>query len=255
VNTFTGQTFVNAGTLQLGVAGALPFANVSSGFYGTTLTIAGGASVVASHLATPSAVQLTALNNSGLIDLNNNGLDLNSQNASLQTIWSQLQTGYNGGGWNGTSGIISTDAANNPKHLTTLGVILNDNGMGTNTPLYTTFEGVTPQDGDVLVKYTYYGDTNLDGKVDGTDYSRIDAGYLSGGTGWYNGDFNYDGVIDGSDYTLIDNAFNTQGATLSAEVASPTAQVAGDSSAVPEPASLGLLAIGAAGLLGRRRRK
>ena len=28
---------------------------------------------------------------------------------------------------------------------------------------------------DVLVKYTYYGDANLDGKVDGSDYSRIDS--------------------------------------------------------------------------------
>jgi len=38
-------------------------------------------------------------------------------------------------------------------------------------------------------------------------------------TGWLNGDFNYDGAINGSDYTLIDNAFNTQGASLAAQVA------------------------------------
>jgi hypothetical protein len=73
----------------------------------------------------------------------------------------------------------------------------------------------------VLVKYTYYGDANLDGKVDGSDYSIIDNTYLhenfSNGvattpiSGWYNGDFNYDGVVDGSDYALMDNAFNQQG--------------------------------------------
>jgi hypothetical protein len=119
----------------------------------------------------------------------------------------------------------------------------------------TTFDGAVTADGDVLVKYTYYGDTNLDGQVDGTDYSRIDNGYISHLSGWYNGDFNYDGVIDGSDYTLIDNAYNTQGASLAAETAAATAQIAGgSSSAVPEPATLGLLAIGAMGLLGRRRR-
>ena len=61
------------------------------------------------------------------------------------------------------------------------------------------------------MKYTYYGDANLDGKVDASDYSLIDNGYLNHLTGWYNGDFNYDGVINGSDYTLIDNAFNMQG--------------------------------------------
>ena len=64
-------------------------------------------------------------------------------------------------------------------------------------------------------------------------------------------------MIDGSDYTLIDNAYNTQGAQISAEIATPTDLIAGGSvgSSVPEPATLGLLGIGAAGLLGRRRRR
>jgi len=184
---------------------------------------------------------------------------VNSGSASLSSITALVQSGYNNGGWNGTSGIISTDAANNPRHLTALGVILNDNGMG--SPLYGTggtiagtFEGGVPSMDDVLVKYTYYGDTNLNGKVDGSDYSRIDAGFQSNGSlsGWYNGDFNYDGVIDGSDYTLIDNAFNSQGAVLAAAIASPTAEIGG--AAVPEPTALSLLGIATAGLLGRRRR-
>jgi hypothetical protein len=114
----------------------------------------------------------------------------------------------------------------------------------------------------VLVKYTYYGDANLDGKVDGTDYSRIDASFLAeqsgpNVTGWYNGDFNYDGVVNGSDYTLIDNAFNSQGAQIAAQIATPTALLdnAAGGSSVPEPTTLGLLGIGAIGLLGRRRRR
>ena len=59
--------------------------------------------------------------------------------------------------------------------------------------------------------------------MDGTDYSRIDNGYLNHLTGWANGDFNYDGVVDGSDYTFIDNAFNSQGASLAALLASSNA--------------------------------
>jgi hypothetical protein len=89
------------------------------------------------------------------------------------------------------------------------------------------FDGQSVTSTDVLVKYTYYGDANLDGKVDGSDYARIDNGYLTHATGWNNGDFNYDGVINGSDYTLIDNAFNIQGAAIpSASVASMMASTA-----------------------------
>ena len=99
-------------------------------------------------------------------------------------------------------------------------------------------------------------------KVDGCDYSRIDAAYLADkthpgtDTGWYNGDFNYDGVINGSDYTLIDNAFNTQGAQLDSEIAIPTVQIAAASgmSSVPEPNAVSLLVTAAIGLVRRRNR-
>jgi hypothetical protein len=82
----------------------------------------------------------------------------------------------------------------------------------------TLFDNQNINPGDILVKYTYVGDANLDGKVDASDYSRIDNGYLNQLTGWANGDFNYDGVVNGSDYTLIDNAFNMQAEPL-AEIA------------------------------------
>jgi hypothetical protein len=100
----------------------------------------------------------------------------------------------------------------------------------------------------VLVKYTWYGDADLSGTVDGSDYSRIDNGFLNHLTGWQNGDFNYDGVIDGSDYTLIDNTFNRQGASFFAAIASPTAVVA-----VPEPAMIFPSAVVFTGLVASRR--
>ena len=66
--------------------------------------------------------------------------------------------------------------------------------------------------GDVLVRYTYHGDADLNGVVDFDDYSRIDQGFNSHRTGWVNGDFDYNAVVDFDDYSLIDLAFNTQGA-------------------------------------------
>jgi fibronectin-binding autotransporter adhesin len=189
----------------------------------------------------------------GLLDLTNNDMDITG--SVLPTVENEVATAYANGTWKG-NGISSSTAAADTTHLTAVGAILNNDGFG--NPIYgsgTTlglFDGYNPSTSDILVKYTYYGDANLDGKIDGSDYSRIDNGFLLHLTGWYNGDFNYDGVINGSDYTLMDNAFNQQGAALSAEVASSTAQVA-QTASVPEPESLGLIAVAAAASLKRRR--
>jgi hypothetical protein len=72
---------------------------------------------------------------------------------------------------------------------------------------------------DSLIKYTYYGDANFNGKVDGGDYSRIDTNFNNQAaqgniSGWFNGDFDYNGKIDGADYALIDGAFNGQAGSL-----------------------------------------
>jgi hypothetical protein len=77
------------------------------------------------------------------------------------------------------------------------------------------WNGVTVDDTTVLVKYTYTGDLNLDGLIDGADYGMIDNYVQFPGTGGYaNGDFNFDGLIDGADYGLIDNAIQFQGDAL-----------------------------------------
>ncbi len=261
-NNYSGGTFVNTGTLILASANALPT--------NSALNISGGAIVqVANHTTNANFVPtVSVLSNNGTIDLTNNALVIHNLNTSsgnvngttaAAVIFTQIQNAYNNGAWNGTnasSGVItSTQAANDSTHLTAVGYVTGYTGSFENVS-----GGVTAS--DVLVKYTYYGDATLDGTVDGSDYSRIDNGYLAGASGWFNGDFNYDGHIDGSDYTLIDNAYNTQGANIASEIANPsavaTAQIAGSgagTSAVPEPTTLGLLGLGAIGLLGRRRRK
>src|SRR6476469_3203976 len=56
-----------------------------------------------------------------------------------------------------------------------------------------------------LIKYSYVGDANLDGKLNIDDYIHIDNGITTNATGWFNGDFNLDGKINIDDYVLIDN--------------------------------------------------
>ncbi len=199
----------------------------------SSLTLGTGAnSILGTATATSDRTVLilsTLTLTGGQLDLGGNDLIVHNTGSvtpaqSLTSITAAIQSGYNGGTWTGL-GLTSSAAQSNSTHLTTLGVI----------PVTTagSFDNQSVTTSDVLVKYTYYGDANLDGRVDGSDYSRIDNGYLSHSAGWFNGDFNYDGAIDGSDYTLIDNAFNTQGARIAATIAAAPANRAAQFSTVP----------------------
>jgi hypothetical protein len=62
---------------------------------------------------------------------------------------------------------------------------------------------LSPDYNQVLVKYTYYGDANVDGRVDPTDYAIVD-GNQGKGHNWVTGDLNFDGKVDPTDYAQID---------------------------------------------------
>jgi len=113
------------------------------------------------------------------------------------------------------------------------------------------------------VRFTLLGDTNLDGKVDVTDLGNLASSYGAGsGAQWVQGDTNYDGKVDVTD--LGNLASNYGGQLASGPSAGAAAMVAGslasvaagaNGAAVPEPASLGLIGVGAIALLGRRNRR
>ena len=262
-DTYSGNTLVSAGTLKLAAVGSLPS--------GTNLTIGTGANVVAANLGTASRIHLNVasvgITGTGALDLTDNDMTvIAGGEAGYATVNGYAKSGRGTNGlWTGP-GITSSLAAAAPGKYA-VGVVVNDTVQDptgaaalSGTKIITTFDGQTVNDGDVLVKYTYAGDSNLDGVVNAADYMQIDNNVNGGGSlkGWYNGDFNYDGVVNGDDYALIDNAFNTQGGvSLAGGSAGPAEMIAGNTGqvAVPEPGMLSLLAIGAGGLIGRRRRK
>ena len=151
-----------------------------------------------------------------------------------------IKTAFATGGWNGvglTSGAAAT--ASTSGHPTALGY-----AEASTTPYAgNSFDGVSTDGDMILVRYTASGDANLDGTVGTNDFMALSQNFNTSGAGvnWINGDFNYDGVVNALDFNLLATNF---GQSILPGPALGTL--------VPEPASIGLLAV--AGLAMRRRR-
>jgi Ca2+-binding RTX toxin-like protein len=155
----------------------------------------------------------TFLNLVGTLDLNDNDFILDYSAASpLLTVRNLIGQARSNGAWSG-AGLTSTTAKNAPQHNTTLG-LMEASEFKSIYGAAATFDGQAIDTTAVLVKYTYYGDADFNGKVNFDDYVRTDSGFNNHRTGWTNGDFDGKGQVNFDDYVLIDLAFNSQGATL-----------------------------------------
>ena len=120
----------------------------------------------------------------------------------IAAIKSALQSGYNKGAWNGTptatTGVISSTAArNNSTHNTAIGFADAADGNGVNTVPNT-----------IELKYTLYGDANLDGQVNSSDLQVLMFNLNHAGA-WDHGDFNYDAQVNSSDLQALLFTLNT----------------------------------------------
>jgi hypothetical protein len=260
-NSFsTNGTATGPGLLTKLGAGAL---SVSS-FNLSALNVSAGAVVLLANGSKAGVVSVLTIGDNttattAKLDLNDNDLLINYSGSSpVATIRNLLIAGYNGGAWNG-NGLTSTFAQSHAGQGLGYGEA-SDVGL-------TALDGNTISAPAVVVKYTYYGDSSLDGKVDlGNDFNLFLQGFLkpnlpTDANRWVFGDYNYDGSTTTADFQLFVDGFKAQGGQLGAlddviqsSALLTVAQKAQLLEVVPEPTSIGLLAFAACVVAARRRK-
>jgi autotransporter-associated beta strand protein len=252
----TGTTRAGDGTTAVTVT--------ANRFRQATLNVGAGSTAVVAPSGTAagvSKVNALVLGANSKLDLKNNRLiTADAVGSAVGTTYTgvlgQVQSGRGNGTWNGASGIVTsqTDATTTTK--TSLGVATGAQALGLTGTDTATWGGQTVAATSTLVMYTYGGDADLNGQLNGDDYFRIDSHVGVVGGGWFNGDFDYSGKVDGDDYFVLDSNINNQTlGVFSAAAAADGLPSGAGIAAVPEPASL-LLAVPAALLAaGRRRRR
>ena len=182
------------------------------------------------------------------LDVNDGALVVNSNTAGIEAL---LKQGFGSGAWDG-DGLTSSVAKNDPNGLTALGMLHNPDNSIYDHVSGAQFTSGGPGDplpsapDQVLIKYTYVGDTDLNGHVDGDDLVSLLVGYSNHLSGWEVGDFDYSGAVDGDDLVSLLVGYANQGAVLSAR---PNVV------AVPEPSAIALALLGGLGFGVATRRR
>lgn len=205
------------------------------------LTVNSGATVKLLYGIGTQGSSATSVNvTDGQFDMTNHEFSVLYNGASpLDSIRTQIRSAFNGGAWTGngiTSSLAANTAATSDKMAIGYAEASDIFGAGGGT-----FGGIAVDNTTVLLRYTLFGDANLDRTVNITDFARVAANFNLPST-WFNGDFNYDGTTGISDFAMLAANFNKFASGF------PRNAV------VPEASSLAVVGIAAALKCHRRRR-
>jgi autotransporter-associated beta strand protein len=272
VNTYTGNTTVNGGTLTIDAGGALAGS--------PNVTVASGATLNAiGSLSSTAVVSDNGAVNFGLTD----------SSAATTQLLSSLTVAANA-----TASITLSHDASVPKTLHPNTLTFNDPSTGkldiTNNVLISTgtvsqaealVSNLSPNvpavitsdsnlalgygdagSGNYEIRATLLGDSDLDGKVNVADLANLAGNFgKTDGQFWISGDFDYNGNVNVADLADLAGNFGKSlgvgsgggGGSVATQAVAAAATVGG--AAVPEPATIGILSLGALALASRRQRR
>lgn len=153
----------------------------------------------------------------GTFDLTNNTLFTGTDSATLRAV---LSSGHAGGAWTGRGVTSSTAAATT---VTGIGYAQVSEVFNASQIM---IDGLFVAGTSNMLRYTLYGDANLDYTVDIGDFANLAASFNLTNSTWSRGDFNYDAVTNITDFALLAANFNQ---SLPADLPRQS---------IPEPAAL-----------------
>jgi autotransporter-associated beta strand protein len=278
-NIYTGNTTVNVGTLTIAAGtGSIASNNVTVAAgatlnaYGSLPATANVTTTGASGSANFGAPLSTVVSTQQLATLSIAASSTSSITTSMHASAPKtLQVGT----------LTFGDTTNNPS-TSTIDVtnnVLIASGLDTDAEAMITSHKVATTTAGLILGYkqlttgpntfeiraTLLGDSDLNGNVNVADLANLAGNFgKTSGQNWLGGDFDYNGNVNVADLSDLagnfgkdlDSAGFGSGGGAAASPAAATASAAVSSgAAVPEPASLGLLGVGAIALLTRRRRR
>jgi fibronectin-binding autotransporter adhesin len=282
-NTYSGPTTISGGSLvaaspgglspnssivnnsQLVIAAGTSSSPVVSGNISGSGSLIIGSAGTAAYLQLGSGTHTSSVGWSGLsigntstLDIANNTLDINYANPAsdpVASVVSLLTSGYGAAGnWKGTAGILSSTAGNGSlSPLLSVGYADGDNANDVSK-----VAGLTSN--EVLIRYTLAGDANLDGQVNFNDLLIVAQDFNKTGEDWVGGNFIYSptGLVNFNDLLIVAQNFNkilSPAGSSDVSVGGSIVSVPlGTDNQLPEPTAFSLVAIGAGGMLKRRRK-